>query len=464
MFKNYNRDFNAFRGRLKSSSALAYETRDENPSVSEVKEAVDNVQQLFAEFKSSNDKRLEQIEKRGASDPLTKEEVDKIHAELKQAKDTRDALDELTKRVGRLNLRQETRNDASAVQLQHRDAFISMIRNPDDADAKAALQKAEKAARDERIEIARKEGIKDLERRAATIGTGSAGGYAVPDVLDSMIMRELTEISPLRNLVEVINVGNTSFTRLVDIGGASYGWVGEGDARTETDTPALAEVNPTFGMIYAYPKASEESLNDIFYDVENWLISSAVEGFSAGEENAIVSGNGTKKPTGFLNGTPVVTADGARAFGVLQYVKTGAAAAFAADDPTDVFLSAIYTLKKEYRANARFMMNKASAGTVMKFKDGDGNYFWQPSSVLGQPDRLMGYPVSESEEMPDIAANAFPVAFGDFKQGYLLCDLVGVRITRDDVTTPGYEKFYIRRRMGGKVTKSEAIKLIKCEA
>ena len=199
--------------------------------------------------------------------------------------------------------------------------------------------------------------------------------------------------------------------------GTAYGWVGETDARPETDTPSLAEVAPLFGTIYAYPKATEESLDDIFFNVARWIIDEALEAFSQGEEVAILNGNGTKKPKGFLTQPQTTEADGVRAFGTIQTVASGAAATFAASDPGDAVLSLIYSLKAGYRRNARFLANRATVGDVRKFKDGQGNYLWQPSAQLDQPDRLLGYPIAETEHMPDVAADSTPLAFGDFQAG-----------------------------------------------
>jgi HK97 family phage major capsid protein len=327
-------------------------------------------------------------------------------------------------------------------QIEHREKFLALMRAPDSEQAKADLQ--------------------EIQKRAVTTTTDGAGGYAVPEVISRTVHRELAEINPLRNLVSVVQAGSKDYKELVDVRGLTYGWVGETDARAATDTPALEEIAPTFGMIYAYPSASEESLDDMFFNVEGWLTTSIVEGFAAGEENAIVNGNGTKKPTGFLNGTKTLEVDGVRAFGTLQYVRSGAAAAMT--DP-DRFIDMVQSLKKGYRNNAQWLMNKATVGDVMKLKDGDGNYLWKMGDIKsGQPDRLLGYAIAESEEMPDLAANAYPVAFGDFKAGYVLADLVGFRLTRDEITTPGYVKWYARRRLGGALKKSEAIKLMRIEA
>lgn len=420
---------------------FAYEKRDGEPSLAEINDVQTKLLTTFEEFKVKNDDRLKEMEKRGAEDPVAREQVEKITEELKGLKAIRDDLDKLAKRMSRPGAADDG-EEFTVEQREHQAKFLQMLRAPDSEQAKADLQ--------------------EIQKRAVTTTTDGAGGYAVPEVISRTIHRNLAEISPLRNLVSVVQAGSKDYKELVDVRGTTYGWVGETDTRTETGTPGLEEVAPTFGMIYAYPKASEESLDDIFFNVENWLVTSISEGFAEGEENAIVNGNGTKKPTGFLNGTPVATADGARAFGVLQFIASGAAAAVS---DADKFIDTVQSLKKGYRRNAQWLMNKATVGDVMKLKDGDGNYLWKMGDIkAGQPDRLLGYAIAESEEMPDIAANAFPVAFGDFKAGYVLADLVGFRLTRDEITTPGYVKWYARRRLGGAVRKSEAIKLIKVAA
>ena len=136
--------------------------------------------------------------------------------------------------------------------------------------------------------------------------TGAAGGYALPEVLERTILRILRDVSPMRQIATVRTVGSTDYKELVDVNGAAFEWVGEADARSQTNTSDLYEVIPTFGMASAKPQASEESLDDLFFNVEDWLVTSATDAIDQGEGAAFVSGNGTKKPTGFLAGpTPV---------------------------------------------------------------------------------------------------------------------------------------------------------------
>jgi HK97 family phage major capsid protein len=98
------------------------------------------------------------------------------------------------------------------------------------------------------------------------------------------------------------------------------------------------------------------------------------------------------------------------------------------------------------------------------WSDADGRAYWQQSTVAGEPSTLLGYPVTEAEDMPDVAANAFPVAFGDFNRGYQIVDRFGTRILRDPFTAKPFVLFYTTKRVGGGIRMAEAIKLLKMEA
>jgi HK97 family phage major capsid protein len=248
----------------------------------------------------------------------------------------------------------------------------------------------------------------------------------------------------------------------VNTRGAAAGWVGETDARTETATSKLREVVPTMGELYAYPHATEWALDDVFFDVGAWLAEEAAQAFAVLEGAAVLTGDGTSKPTGMLNTTPVETPDHdspLRAAAAYEFMKTGSTSAITADQLVDLF----YRLNAAYRPNATWIMNSATAGYIRKLKDEvTGTYLWQPSLIAGQPEMLLGRPVETWEQMDSIGSNNFPVAFGDFRRGYLLADRVGLRITVDaSITTPGMTKFFIRRREGGQVLNNDAIKWIR---
>jgi HK97 family phage major capsid protein len=127
----------------------------------------------------------------------------------------------------------------------------------------------------------------------------------------------------------------------------------------------------------------------------------------------------------------------------------------------DRLIDLVYKLRAPYRMGATFAMNSLTAAGVRKLKDANGQYHWQPGLQAGQPDRLLGFPLAIWEQMDDIGATKFPIAFGNFRRGYTLVDRTTLRITRDNVTAIGFVKFYIRRREGGIVTNCDAIKWLR---
>jgi HK97 family phage major capsid protein len=296
--------------------------------------------------------------------------------------------------------------------------------------------------------------------RAIQTGVGADGGYALPEEIDRIVTNQMIALSPMRSVARVVRASSSDFKSLVGLRTGASAWVGETDTRNATNTPTLGEVAPTSGTLMAYPAVTEEALQDIFFNVEDWLKTHIADEFGLAENIAFTTGNGTDKPTGFLAGTaPVATTDASRAFGTLQYTASGQASAM----PTsaDTLVDFMYSLAAPYRANGTWMMNSVTASIVRKYKDTTNQYLWQNSMQLGQPESLLGRPVIINENMPAIGANTFPVAFGDFRAGYLVVDLSTSRVTRDEVTQPGYVKFYVRKRVGGKILDSNAIKLLK---
>lgn len=405
----------------------------------------------FEEFKATHTAEIAEIKKNGVADPLTADKLTKIEADLDGLTELKKQLEEVEKKIGRPQFNSKG-EEFTPEEKAHGEAFEAWVRDPRDNAKNGELKLAQKAV-------------------ATT--TDAAGGYAVPEVIGRKIWNKIQDEDPMRRILDVIQVGTSDYKELVDVNGESFGWVGETGTRSETTTPTLAEAAPTMGTIYAYPKATEESLDDMFFNVSNWLVNKSVAAFIRGEGQAFIDGNGTNKPTGFLNGTPTSAGDEdspARAYQTLQYFPTGVAAAFANDpfaspqgSPGDVLYDAIHGMKAGYRGGAIWTMNTTTKGVIRKWKDADGEYIIRPGLEVGEGDMILGYRIEEMEGMPDIAANAFPVAFGNFREGYLAVERTGLRITVDDnVTTPGYIKWYLRRRVGGIVRNDDAIKLIKC--
>ena len=300
-----------------------------------------------------------------------------------------------------------------------------------------------------------------LETKAVGSSTDAIGGFAVPREIDEQIERTLVAISPIRAIANVVKVGSAGYRKLVTTGGTPSGWVGFEAARPETGTPTFSEIVPASGDLYANPAASQMMLDDAAFDVEAWLANEIATEFARAEGLAFVKGTGVSQPLGFLSSPNAVTADGTRAMGTLQTIGTGVAGAFPATSPADKLIDLVQTLRSPYRQGAVFVMNSATAAAVRKFKTADGAFMWQPSLASGSPATLLGYPLIEAEDMPDVAANSLSIAFGNFKAGYLIAERNATTILRDPFTRKPYVHFYATRRIAGQVVNSEAIKLLK---
>ena len=398
----------------------------------EVKSAIDALNRAFEEFKAANDERIKQLETRGSADGALTEKVERLNGEISKLQSQ---LTEVELQANRRALGPDGRREDPAVR-EHREAFNRFMR---------------KGVED---------GLGELAVKAAVqTGVDADGGYAVPEELDRQIASLLVEVSPMRQLAAVKQVG-AGYKKLINTRGTASGWVGETAARPETDTPTLADVTPPQGEIYANPFATQRSLDDIFFDVEAWLAGEVVTEFSFQEGVAFVTGDGTNRPKGFLTYPTAATADGTRPFGTLQAVNTGAAADLGTA-PLDALITLVYAMKAGHRRNASWLANALTYAELRKVKDANDNYIWQPSAQAGQPATLLGYAAYEDGAMPDIAADALPVAFGDWRAGYEINDIRGTRVLRDPYSNKPYVGFYTTKRVGGGVVNSEAIKLLK---
>lgn len=298
-----------------------------------------------------------------------------------------------------------------------------------------------------------------LEGKALNTAVAAEGGYLVDPVTSETIRGVLKATSSLRQVASVVNVEATSFDVLVDHTDMGSGWASETATLTETTTPQIDRISIPLHELSAMPKASQRLLDDSAFDIESWLANRIADKFARAEAAAFVNGDGADKPRGFLTHSKV--ASGSWTWGSLGYVATGAAGDFASTNASDAVVDLVYALEAEYRANATFVMNSKTAGAVRKMKDADGRFLWSDGLQAGEPARLMGYPVLIAEDMPDIAANAYAIAFGDFKNGYTIAERPDLRILRDPFSAKPHVLFYASKRVGGDVSDFAAIKLLK---
>lgn len=392
----------------------------------------------FAEFRSQNDQRIAALEA-GRTDPIATERVEALNAQIGELQAS---FDEMSTRLAAssLNGGDPAARANSPNARAYSEAFNSFFRRGDGEDGLNAL----------------------AVQAAMTTSSDPDGGYLVPFEMESTIDRVLGTTSAIRSLAQVISISAGSYKKQINLGGAGSGWVGETEARPETGTPRFAELDFTPGEIYAKPKASQTLLDDARVDIAAWLAEEVSITFAEQEGAAFINGNGVKKPRGILDYDKV--ADANYAWGSLGFVLSGGASDFAGTTPWGAFVDLQTALKPGYRANARWLMNRSTAGKVRKFKDANDLPLWQPSAQLGQPASFLGYPVSEDDNMPDVGAGAFPVLFGDIRRGYLVVDRIGIRVLRDPYSSKPFVEFYTTKRVGGGVQNFEAMKLLKIAA
>lgn len=410
----------------KAADPKAAETKSAETKSAEsgdVAAAFDDFMHAFEAFKETNDERLAEIEQKLVADPLTSEKLDRINR----------ALDELTLKGRRPPLGSEPRGTRGP--SEHKAAFEAYVRGGDE------------------------DGLRRVEQKALSAGSNADGGYLVPVETETEIAKRLAAISPIRAIADVRQVSSGTYRKPFMTAGPAVGWAGETDARSQTTSPTIAALDFPAMELYAMPAATPALLDDAAVNIDEWIAAEVEAAFASQEGTAFVSGDGTNKPKGFLAYT--TAAETAWSWGKIGYVVTGVSGALPASNPSDVLIDLVYALKAGYRANARFVLNRRTQASIRKLKDADGNYFWQPAASAGGEASLLGFPVSEAEDMPDIGANALALAFGDFRRGYLVVDRIGVRVLRDPYSAKPYVLFYTTKRVGGGVQDFDAIKLLK---
>ena len=298
-----------------------------------------------------------------------------------------------------------------------------------------------------------------LEGKAMSTAVAADGGYLVDPQTADTIRSMLVSTSSLRSVANVVAIDATSFDVLIDRSEVGSGWATEVAATTETATPTIERISIKLHELSAMPKASQRLLDDSAFDVEGWLAGKIATRFIRAEASAFINGTGVDQPKGIL--LPVKVANAVWVWGQLGYVPTTAAADFATTNASDCIVNLVYALVSDYRANGTFVMNSKTAGAVRKMKDADGRFMWGDSLQAGEPARLMGYPVLIAEDMPDVAANAHPIAFGDFASAYTIAERPDLRILRDPFSAKPNVLFYASKRVGGDITDYAAIKLLK---
>lgn len=426
-------------------------------NMKEILKAQEELGQTFHAFKEKNDQALKELKDKGVTDSILNEHVDRINADISDLTERLDAaVAQASRPAAASDEERSIRNEAAQF-------MSSAMRREITADA-VDVEEYNNYVSAFNNYLRRGDGANDI-RNAMSVGSDPEGGYLAPTVVTQRIIERLHETSNLRSLAGQITIGGDALTFPLDLNkGVSGGWVNETQTRAETNTPEVGEGRIAVHEQYAQPKVTQKLLDDAIVDIEGWLVNKTADQMIRTENAAFIDGDGNGKPRGFLDyaAGATTTADKTRSWGKLQKFITGGAGIFKTDGTgADPLIDVIHSLKPEYRSGSVWVANRLTAAAMRKIKDGDGNYLWSMGDIRGnQPSTFLGYAVSEQEDMPDIADNAYALAFGNFGEGYLVVDRQGMRLLRDPYTAKPFVKFYMTRRVGGDVVNFDAIKLV----
>ena len=287
------------------------------------------------------------------------------------------------------------------------------------------------------------------EARSLIVGDDTRGGYLAPPEFVAEVQKELVEYSPIR---QAARVGNTSAGAVIlpkRLTTPTARWVGEIEDRQETGS-TYGQIEIEVHEAACYVDVSLRLLEDAAIDVEAEVASDLAEEFGRIEGAAFISGDGFKKPLGIMTDPAIGS------------VANGQAT----DLNVNGLIGIMYALPAYYRQRGSWLMNGSTLAAIRKLVDTSGAFIWQPGLQAGQPETLLGRPVIEAVDMPDVAAGALPIAFGDVGSGYRIYDKPVLSVLRDpySVATKGLVRFHARRRVGGMTVQPEALKKLKIVA
>lgn len=401
----------------------------------DIKQTIEDLGKSWNEFKLNNEERIKATAK-GVSDSIYEEKAVKLNERLSALQTALDSQQKTIDEAMAKFARPGNRNSEDGPS-DHAKAFIAWTRGGDN-----------KLTAD--------------QTKAMSVGSDPDGGYTVPVDMSGRIVSKIYETSGIRAIASVGTTSTDAVEGMVDNDEVTSGWVSETGTRSESDTPELGKYRIEIHEQYAEPRITQKLLDDSALDIGAFLEAKVADKFARTENAVFITGNGVNKPRGFASYTTAATADATRAWGTMEHIMSGASADFAATNPSDKLLDLVYAVKQKYRTGARWVTHRAAMLKVRKFKEATTNaYIWQPGLQSGQPALIVGYPVTEAEDMPALAADSLSVAFGNFKEGFQIYDRQGIRVIRDNLTAKPYVKFYTTKRVGSAVVNFEAIKFLK---
>ncbi len=406
----------------------------------EVKELVEGINQKFDAFKKANDERLTLLEKGKPVPAELESKIVRIEEAISGQEAQKERLDAIETAIKRGNFGGQKTEDAEKAERKEYAGLVCKY-------MRGGMNSKDEARG------------RELESKLLAVQSDPDGGYWVsPDETGRMTSR-IFETSPMRQVASVQVIGTDALEGPFDADEAGAEWVGETQSPTNQKTPQVGQWRIPVNEQATRPQATQKLLDDANINVEAWLSGKVTRKFARSENEAFVKGDGVVKPRGF-NDYPAASTLEAFERGKIGEQVTAGSLVIAFDDLIDLQGG----LKDAYEVNSTWAMNRRTKKDVRKLKDDEGQYLWQPSLQVGEPELLLGRPIINFEDMPDVAANALAVAIADWAETYQIVDRAGISVLRDPFTAKPFVEFYTRKRVGGDVIQFDSIKRLKIKA
>lgn len=408
----------------------------------ELKAAIESIQKGFADMKTENEKRLVAVEK-GQSTAEMDEKIAKLEGQIVSAesvKETNERLAKIETAIKRGGFGQSKEGDDEAkAESEELSGLVQKF-----------MRRGSENMTEKEISRAR-----ELEKKTLSVDSDPDGGFYVsPDETGRLVQR-IFETSPMRQVASVQQITSDALDGFADTDEAGAEWVGEKIAPTNTDTPQTGKWSIPVHEMATQPKATNKLLEDANINIEQWLSGHVSRKFARFENTAFVNGNGVAKPRGFLDYDAAADSEVFDREKIGRIVSTNNGALVFED-----FIRLQTALKMAYAVNSTWSLNRRTKGEIRLLKSVDGIFLWQPSLQVGTPETLLGRPLVMFDDMPNIANGTLSVALSDWKEAYQIVDRTGISVLRDPFTNKPFVVFYTRKRVGGDVINTDAIKIL----
>lgn len=422
-------------------------TEDANKLLHDIRETVEK------ENKCLND-TVQKVEKMAADlEPFAKK-IDEVSAKQVEQKKVIDALQRqainiTTKANGEVEILNPELVDAyqkyfycsKGLQMVSQDPMVNKYYHASAGSAGAMEIKLPAFARDGKSLVP----YGNIEQKYLRTDIGDAGGFLVPPEFMPIMLRRLTEVSPVRQYA----TGRTTYSNVLQVPVRNV--LLTGSWGNQGLTPLLQSqsqyLRPEIHMkrMNVTVPISIEELMDSPFDMQAEISNDVNESYAQMEGYGFVKGDGVHQVEGIMTNSQV------------KEIATGKASDITADSITQMFGEIKWQSYGSQNYDRTYMFNRRTWIKILQLKDGQGRYIWSLGNIqAGMPNTILGANYIIAPDMDDVSANLHPIVMGDFKKGYMIVDRMLMYMVRDEVTMPGYINFSFIRRLGAQVVMPEA--------